>query len=40
MILIKNIGDSVYYYDDKYQCIKNADALVIVTEWDEFKNAD
>lgn len=36
----KIVGDSVHFVDDKYKCIENADALIIVTEWGEFKSAD
>ncbi|MEX1112451.1 MAG: UDP-glucose/GDP-mannose dehydrogenase family protein [Candidatus Andersenbacteria bacterium] len=32
------IGDNVVYHPDKYDTLKDADALVIMTEWDEFKN--
>jgi UDPglucose 6-dehydrogenase len=33
------IGDSISikYCDDRHECIKNADALAIMTEWDEFR---
>ena len=31
---------SVRFYSDKYDALKNCQALMIVTEWDEFKNAD
>lgn len=34
------IGSKVEYMKDKYEALKGADALVIVTEWDEFKEAD
>ncbi|MBI3251358.1 MAG: UDP-glucose/GDP-mannose dehydrogenase family protein [Candidatus Andersenbacteria bacterium] len=34
------IGNKVEYMTDKYEALKSADALVIVTEWDEFKEAD
>ena len=34
------IGNKVEYMKDKYEALKGADALVIVTEWDEFKEAD
>ncbi len=33
-------SDHVKYFDDKYETLKNVDALLIITEWDEFKNAD
>jgi len=33
-------GENVTYCSDMYETIKDADALLIMTEWDEFKNAD
>ena len=30
----------VKYFDDKYESLKEADALIILTEWDEFIEAD
>lgn len=36
----KYIGDKITYASDKYECVKNADALVIVTEWNDFRNVD
>lgn len=33
-------GDSVYFAEDQYDAINGADALVIVTEWSEFRNPD
>jgi len=34
--------DSKYirYFDDKYEALINAEALIIITEWDEFAKAD
>ncbi len=38
---VKDIyGDRLLYGTDKYECIKDADALIICTEWKEFKQAD
>ncbi len=34
------IGDQVTYVTDKYDALKGADALVILTDWDEFKEPD
>ncbi|MCE9642853.1 MAG: UDP-glucose/GDP-mannose dehydrogenase family protein [Candidatus Andersenbacteria bacterium] len=34
------LGDKVEYVSSKEEALKDADALVIVTEWDEFKNPD
>ncbi len=31
---------NIKYYQDKYEALKDSDALLIITEWDEFKNAD
>ncbi len=31
---------SIAYFDDKYEAVKQTDALIILTDWDEFKNAD
>ncbi len=33
-------GEAVKYAKDKYEAVKDAEALVILTEWDEFKDAD
>jgi len=35
-----NIGDSITYHDKAYDAIQDADALLIVTEWNEFRNPD
>lgn len=38
---IKRIfGDSIAYANDPYDAAQNADALVVLTEWNEFKNID
>lgn len=34
----RRIGDTIKYGDDAYDCIIDADVLVLVTEWNEFKN--
>ena len=31
---------NIKYFDDKYEALKDADVLLIITEWDEFKRAD
>jgi len=38
----KELGhlDRLYFPSDPYACLENADALLLVTEWKEFKNAD
>jgi UDPglucose 6-dehydrogenase len=33
----RRIGDSVHYAGDIYQAVDNVDALLIVTEWKEFR---
>ena len=34
------VGDKVYFAKDQYDVLQNADALVIVTEWSEFRMPD
>lgn len=34
------LGDSATYHRDKYTPLKDADALVLVTDWEEFKEPD
>lgn len=34
------IGDAVTYHSDRYDTLRDADALVIMTEWDEFKDTN
>jgi len=36
----RELGAKVEIADDMYQCLEGADALVICTDWDEFKNPD
>ncbi|MCX6291311.1 MAG: UDP-glucose/GDP-mannose dehydrogenase family protein [Bacteroidetes bacterium] len=36
----KSIGDSIHYGTDEYDVLKNADALIIATEWSLFRNPD
>lgn len=31
---------NIKYFNDKYRALKDADALLILTEWEEFKNPD
>lgn len=33
-------GDEVYFAEDMYDTLTDADALIIVTEWSEFRNPD
>jgi UDPglucose 6-dehydrogenase len=34
------LGDSIEYAPGNYECLEGADALVIVTEWNEFRHPD
>jgi UDPglucose 6-dehydrogenase len=36
----RQLMPNVVFHDDAYSCAKNAEALVIVTEWDEFRALD
>lgn len=36
----KILGNSVKYFENNYDALKGADALVIVTEWNEFRRPD
>ena len=36
----KIFGDSIQFCDDQYEAINHADALVIMTEWSEFRTPD
>jgi UDPglucose 6-dehydrogenase len=31
------LGDKIAYVDNQYDCLKGADALIIATEWNEFR---
>ncbi|AAC06391.1 UDP-glucose dehydrogenase family protein [Aquifex aeolicus] len=33
-------GEDLRYFDDKYKAVEGAEALLILTEWDEFKRAN
>ena len=33
-------SNQIKYFDEKYDTLKNADALLIITEWKEFKEID
>jgi UDPglucose 6-dehydrogenase len=37
---LKRLGEAVIFCEDEYTTMKNADALVIVTEWNQFRNLD
>jgi UDPglucose 6-dehydrogenase len=34
------LGDKIAYVDNQYECLKGADALIIATEWNEFRTPD
>lgn len=34
------LGDSIEYAPGNYECLESADALIIVTEWNEFRDPD
>lgn len=36
----KTIGDDIQYAASQYEALKNADALIIATEWNEFRTPD
>ncbi len=36
----KEYGEGIVYFDDSYGAMKGADALVIMTEWNEFRQLD
>jgi UDPglucose 6-dehydrogenase len=36
----KELGDIINYADNQYEALKNADALIIATEWNEFRTPD
>lgn len=36
----KTIGDKITYAESQYEALQNADALIIATEWNEFRTPD
>lgn len=34
------VGDKIQYADSQYECLEGADALIIATEWNEFRTPD
>ena len=36
----QTIGDKIEYAENQYAALKNADALIIATEWNEFRTPD
>lgn len=39
-VAVELLGDQIAYANDMYSAIEGADAVVILTEWDEFKDLD
>jgi len=37
---LANAGDSLVFFENEYEAMKDADALVIVTEWNQYRNLD
>jgi len=37
---LADVGDSVSFFEDEYETMVGADALVIVTEWNQYRNLD
>lgn len=38
--IFTNISDSIIYCSDEYEAAKNADAVIIITEWNQFRGMD
>jgi len=34
------LGDTITYAETNYDCLKNADALVVITDWNEYRHPD
>jgi UDPglucose 6-dehydrogenase len=34
------VGDKITYFDNPYEAVKGTDLLAVLTEWNEFKQAD
>ncbi len=37
---LENINDKIIYCDNEYETMEDSDALVIITEWNQFRNLD
>jgi UDPglucose 6-dehydrogenase len=37
---LESIAKSVEYFDDEYDALNGADALVLMTEWNQYRNLD
>ena len=40
MITQKNKDEFLFFADNVYDAVKDVDAIVLITEWEEFKNLD
>ena len=40
IVEVQNIKHQINFCSDKYSALKNCQALIVATEWNEFKNAD
>ena len=36
----RRLGDAIHYADSNYNALEGADALVIVTDWNEYRHPD
>jgi UDPglucose 6-dehydrogenase len=34
------LGDKIAFAETQYDCLENADALIVATEWNEFRTPD
>ncbi|HEY1023453.1 MAG TPA: UDP-glucose/GDP-mannose dehydrogenase family protein, partial [Flavisolibacter sp.] len=34
------LGDTISFAEGQYECLENADALIVATEWNEFRTPD
>lgn len=39
-MVFQNINEKINYCEDEYEAIKDSDALIIITEWNQFRNLD
>ena len=37
---MREVLKDVIFFEDPYATVKDCDALIVVTEWDEFRNVD
>ena len=37
---VKSVFGDIEYFNDPYECLKNCEALIVCTEWDEYKKMD